>query len=72
MPACEKCWADSHSSMGDQPAEYRRLIEERRDNPCTPEQQCGEMHLVLEWKDGRPPQCRCGKVKKEDLASTNP
>lgn len=43
-------------------AENARLIEERKDNPCTPEQQCGEMHLLCDWTD-RPRQCRCGKVK---------
>lgn len=61
MPACEKCWADAHRgpqfSVAD---EYRRLIEERKDNPCTPEEQCGEMHLLMDWTD-RPRQCRCGK-----------
>jgi hypothetical protein len=42
MAACEKCWRDAHRgpqfSVAD---EYQRLIEERRDNPCTPEQQAG-------------------------------
>jgi len=42
MSACEKCWSDAHRgpqvSVAD---EYRRLLEERRDNPCTPEQQAG-------------------------------
>jgi hypothetical protein len=43
-PSCEKCWHDAHTgdpyrSVAD---EYARLIEERRDNPCTPEEQAGE------------------------------
>lgn len=65
MPACEKCWADaarySYESGRDRVDIYRDLVEER---DCTPEEQCGDMHLVLSWKDGRPDQCRCGKVVK--------
>jgi len=42
MSACEKCWRDAHMgpyvSVAD---EYARLIEERKDNPCTPEEQAG-------------------------------
>ena len=62
MAACEKCWGDAYDyGHGDQSARYNELIAERLDNPCTPEQQCGEMHLVLKWKDGGM-RCRCGKV----------
>lgn len=32
---------------------------------CTPEQQCGEMHLVMDWKDGSR-RCRCGKVVERE------
>ena len=42
MPSCEKCWSDAH--RGDQfsvAEEYARLISERKDNPCTPEEQAG-------------------------------
>jgi len=67
MAACEKCWADAfrraYGSGRCQTDEYQELIEERKDNPCTPEEQCGEMHLVLEYKDGRK-QCRCGKKRE--------
>ncbi len=43
MSSCEKCWRDAHSvgSYGDVTVRYRRLMEERRDNPCTPEEQAG-------------------------------
>jgi hypothetical protein len=65
MPACEKCWADAHFAAAlrgvDQSKVYRELVAER---DCTPEEQCGEMHLVIEWDD-REPQCRCGKVIRE-------
>lgn len=45
MMACEKCWEDAyvialHSGRG-QAEEYRRLLEERKENPCTPAQQRG-------------------------------
>ena len=38
MASCEKCWSDAHGCAED----YQQLIEERRDNPCTPEEQAGE------------------------------
>jgi hypothetical protein len=41
VSACEKCWRDAHRS-DDVAAEYNRLIEERKVNPCTPEEQSGE------------------------------
>lgn len=40
MSACEKCWSDAHTS-DDVAARYNELIEERKANPCTPEQQAG-------------------------------
>ena len=64
MAACEKCWNDaynkSYGSHTDQATEYQKLIKERKDTPCSPEEQCGEMHLILEYKDGTK-HCRCGK-----------
>ncbi len=45
MSTCEKCWTDAYlrSQMeGEhQGVIYRRLLEERRDNPCTMEEQKG-------------------------------
>lgn len=65
MASCEKCWSGSFmlaAVSGRPQAEvYRELIE--RSN-CTPEEQCGEMHLVLEWKDSKP-MCRCEHAKLE-------
>lgn len=51
MSACEKCWSDAHGDPYKSVAEeYERLIEERRDRPCTPEEQAGP--------DAKPcPQC---------------
>ena len=37
MPSCEKCWSDACGV----PDRYNELIEERKQNPCTPEQQAG-------------------------------
>jgi len=61
--ACEKCWSDATSrafSLGNSTTEeYHKLLDERRDTPCSPEEQCGEMHLVFDWKDGTR-HCVCG------------
>ena len=46
MASCEKCWNDayvrSRLSFKDQAECYSDLIKERKDNPCTPEEQAGE------------------------------
>lgn len=64
MATCEKCWADSHriaATSGEAQADvYRRLLAERPES-CTLEEQCGDLHLALEWKDGGR-RCRCGEV----------
>ena len=43
MSACEKCWRDAHAGYPncDVAAEYSALVDERRANPCTPEEQAG-------------------------------
>lgn len=42
MPSCEKCWSDAHRGpMFSVAEEYHKLLAERKDNPCTPEQQAG-------------------------------
>jgi hypothetical protein len=71
MASCEKCWADAyHRSIatGRIQAEcYSELIWERKQNPCTPEEQAGPdaeeceycdrmtLHPVL--KECRNPDC---------------
>lgn len=44
MSSCEKCWRDAHADFPytDVSEEYGRLMSERKDNPCTPEEQAGE------------------------------
>lgn len=40
---CEKCWADAFDGgYSDQVDNYRRLIQERKDNPCNPREQAGQ------------------------------
>lgn len=44
MSACEKCWHDAHygSPFVNVADKYAKLLKERSNNPCTPEQQAGE------------------------------
>ena len=46
MSTCEKCWLEACKNVNlndvlDISDEYHRLLEERRSNPCTPEEQAG-------------------------------
>lgn len=54
MPACEKCWRDAYyrsRATGHSQSEcYAKLLEERRDNPCSPKEQAGQF-----WDEER--QC---------------
>lgn len=66
MAGCEKCWSDAgrrehRGTSKTKTDHYHDLLEERTANPCTPEEQCGEMHIVLDWKDGGK-RCVCGEV----------
>lgn len=49
---CEKCWADAQSAAQHQGGEgsthYHRLIEERKDTPCTSQEQAGPY-----WNEAR-------------------
>ncbi len=45
--ACEKCWTDAfrrhlQNPFKGQAEHYRELVEERKDNPCSPADQLGE------------------------------
>ena len=51
VTACEKCWSDAcrraaMDSRKDVAAHYHDLLDERKDEPCSPEQQAGQ------WWDG--------------------
>jgi hypothetical protein len=55
MSACEKCWRDAgmraQSSGGSHYEHYWRLLDERRNNPCSPEEQRGEQPARIEDED---------------------
>ena len=65
MATCEKCWSDARTearlTSGDHVQIYHRLLDERSATPCSPAEQCGDLHIVLEFVDGSR-RCRCGKV----------
>ena len=46
MAACEKCWGDAYRRMlstGKSQGEcYIELLEERKNNPCSPKEQAGQ------------------------------
>lgn len=47
--ACEKCWGDAYLRHINNPRKtqsdhYRELLEERRDTPCTQEEQTGQFN----------------------------
>jgi len=43
---CEKCWSDAYMRSRwtghSQAEEYKNLLNNRKDSPCTPEQQAGD------------------------------
>jgi len=69
MPACERCWSIySRRSMFNDDLTYGEVVvdeEKRNGGPCSPEEQCGDMHLVLDFKDGSR-RCRCGHVVEKE------
>lgn len=46
MASCEKCWGDaylrSRASGEAQSTEYYKLLEERKDHPCSPKESAGQ------------------------------
>jgi len=47
VASCEKCWWDAHIRVReglapDVATAYHQLLKERKDNPCTPQEQAGE------------------------------
>ncbi len=63
MATCEKCWRDAHlhylMSVAFQVDQYHRIVRERESAGiiCTPEEQCGDVHVLCVDNDTR---CRCG------------
>jgi hypothetical protein len=55
MSTCEKCWADAYMRCLADPSKwqadhYADLLDERKDNPCSPKEQAG--HDDVEREDG--------------------
>lgn len=68
MAACERCWREYQFRllMGCKTT-YSAIVAERdRTGGCTPEEQCGELHLVC-VKDERGPRCRCGLKRADEV-----
>jgi hypothetical protein len=71
MSACEKCWSDAHRGPQFSVAEeYWRLLGERLEHPCTPEQQAGPGALECPTcgrktlhQYTREPMCGCDSPK---------
>ena len=52
MSACEKCWSDAYVRAqlegGTQVEHYKDLLAERKDTPCSPEDQSGEGSRIID------------------------
>lgn len=58
MTMCEKCWSDAYGramahTSKTQTDHYCDLLRERKDNPCTPEQQAGQWWDAEKQRDSR-------------------
>ena len=62
---CEKCWNDagrrSFFSFRSKEEEYAKLIRERENNPCTPQEQAG-----VYWDEERQVDTRYDNENDED------
>jgi len=68
MASCEKCWREA----GGDPVLYRQLLRQRRDNPCTLEEQAGGEHAGLcESCQRRIVHCVTGQCLHPDCKSRN-
>ena len=72
---CEKCWGDAftiaYGSGKNQSECYRELLEERKDNPCTPKQQAGQWWDEKRQIDARTLCYKCGVVLTKENESRN-
>lgn len=70
MSSCEKCWGEAYrlelaNPTVSQAEHYQNLIEERQDNPCTPEQQAGEDADIC-------PRCKRKTIHQHTKKCMNP
>lgn len=62
MAGCERCWSEAnrrvHGAYDSVTEAYHAILAERdaAGIVCTPEEQCGELHLLWDKKS-----CRCGQ-----------
>jgi hypothetical protein len=66
MTACERCWAEyrKRQALGEYDLVYSEVVSERdARGGCSPEEQCGDVHLLCVKIAESPPRirCRCGK-----------
>jgi hypothetical protein len=68
VSTCEKCWDDAHRGVRDPAVEYARLMDERREHPCSPEEQagpnageCTACHRMTLHQHTGEPMCGCPK-----------
>ncbi len=61
---CEKCWSEYRCRLmcGEDVVYSQVVAESDARGGCTPEEQCGENHLILG------DACRCGKVRGEEMS----
>lgn len=61
MSACERCWGDAFvRQLGMamcQSTAYRQILEERKENPCTPREQAGQWWCEAHEHDTRRSPC---------------
>jgi hypothetical protein len=58
MSACEKCWGDAFMREMSEPTKiqaehYADLVQERRENPCSPREQAGQWWCEMCMTDSR-------------------
>jgi hypothetical protein len=74
MAACERCWAEfSRRSLYEGSLTYSEVVAqtEASGRVCTPAEQCGDLHITLEMKDGGK-RCRCGMVVERAAEGRKP
>ena len=67
MASCEKCWRDAYrrelqNPMKNQAEHYHDLIQERKEKPCTPNQQAGSEYAETCPRCGQQTFHCCAKV----------
>lgn len=66
MAACERCWAEYQARVLQDPSvNYSDVVAERdKRGGCTPEEQCGSLHIKCVPDDDGQLLCRCDYAKR--------